>query len=161
VHKRCGRSVTTRTPDRRPTAATVRFRDGKALITDCPFAETREQLDGYFLGDAKDLDEAIDIARQIPGGRLGTVEIRPVLEVEEYQKFKASNWIVRTLHEGMQRVIPQAERVGRTIWRSFLGWAHSRAPLHPQAVPELRRFAGISRGTHPLCTHSSTSMKIA
>ena len=64
------------------TATSVRIRDGKELITDGPFAETHEQLGGYFLVDAKDLDEAIDIAKSIPGGRLGTVEIRPVLEVE-------------------------------------------------------------------------------
>ena len=64
------------------TATSVRANSGKRVVTDGPFAETREQLGGYFLIDAKDLDEAIDIARQIPGGRLGTVEIRPVLEVE-------------------------------------------------------------------------------
>ena len=56
-------------------------RDGKRLVTDGPFAETREQLGGYFLIDAEDLDEAIDIAARIPAGRWGTVEIRPVVEV--------------------------------------------------------------------------------
>jgi hypothetical protein len=59
----------------------VRVRDGKSLVTDGPFAETREQLGGYFLIDAKDLDEAIGIAARIPGARRGTVEIRPVMEV--------------------------------------------------------------------------------
>lgn len=63
------------------TATSVRVRDGKSLITDGPFAETREQLGGFFLIDAQDLDEAIAIAAQIPGARVGTVEIRPVLEV--------------------------------------------------------------------------------
>ena len=63
------------------TATTVRVREGKVLTTDGPFAETREQLGGYFLVDAKDLDEAIGIAGSIPGARKGTVEIRPVLEV--------------------------------------------------------------------------------
>ena len=63
------------------TATSVRIRDGKRLVTDGPFAETREQLGGYFLIDARDLDEAIDIAGQIPAGRYGTVEIRPVVEV--------------------------------------------------------------------------------
>ena len=63
------------------TATSVRVREGKALITDGPFAETREQLGGFFLIDAKDLDEAIAIAGQIPGARKGTVEIRPVLEI--------------------------------------------------------------------------------
>ena len=63
------------------TATTVRVRDGKTLTTDGPFAETREQLGGYFLIDANDLDEAIGIAARIPAGRWGTVEIRPVMEI--------------------------------------------------------------------------------
>jgi hypothetical protein len=63
------------------TATSVRVRDGRRLVTDGPFAETREQLGGYFLVDAKDLDEAIGIAGRIPGARVGTVEIRPVVEI--------------------------------------------------------------------------------
>jgi hypothetical protein len=63
------------------TATSVRVRDGKRLVTDGPFAETREQLGGYFLIEAQDLDEAIGIASRIPGARFGTVEIRPVIEV--------------------------------------------------------------------------------
>jgi hypothetical protein len=63
------------------TATSVRLRDGKRLVTDGPFAETREQLGGYFLIDAENLDVAIDIAGRIPAGRFGTVEIRPVVEV--------------------------------------------------------------------------------
>jgi hypothetical protein len=63
------------------TATSVRMREGKRLVTDGPFAETREQLGGFFLIDAKNLDEAIGIASRIPGGRWGTVEIRPVREV--------------------------------------------------------------------------------
>jgi hypothetical protein len=63
------------------TATSVRVRDGKRLITDGPFAETREQLGGYFLIDAQNLDEALDIAGRIPGARAGTVEVRPVIEV--------------------------------------------------------------------------------
>jgi hypothetical protein len=63
------------------TATSVRVRDGKRLVTDGPFAETREQLGGYFLINAKDLDEAIGIAARIPAARLGTIEIRPVLEI--------------------------------------------------------------------------------
>ena len=62
-------------------ATSVRVRDGKRLITDGPFAETREQLGGYFLIDAPDLDEAIRRAAQIPGARWGTVEVRPVIEI--------------------------------------------------------------------------------
>jgi hypothetical protein len=64
------------------TATSVRVRDGKRFVTDGPFAETREHLGGFFLINAKDLDEAIDIAARLPGGRVGTVEIRPVIEVE-------------------------------------------------------------------------------
>jgi len=63
------------------TATSVRVRDGKRLVTDGPFAETREQLGGYYLIDAKDLDEAMDIAAQVPAGKFGTVEIRPVMEI--------------------------------------------------------------------------------
>jgi len=64
------------------TATSVRIREGKRLVTDGPFAETREQLGGYFLIEARDLDEAIGIAARIPGARKGTVEVRPVLELE-------------------------------------------------------------------------------
>ena len=63
------------------TATSVRVRDGKRLVTDGPFAETHEQLGGYFLVEAQDLDEAIAIAARIPGARKGTVEIRPLLEL--------------------------------------------------------------------------------
>jgi hypothetical protein len=63
------------------TATSLRVRDGKKVITDGPFAETREQLGGYFIIQAENLDQAIDIAGRIPAGRWGTVEIRPVLEI--------------------------------------------------------------------------------
>ena len=63
------------------TATTVKVRDGKRLVTDGPFAETREQLGGYYLVEASDLDGAIGIAARIPGARVGTVEIRPVIEI--------------------------------------------------------------------------------
>jgi len=62
-------------------ATSVRVRDGKRFVTDGPFAETREQLGGYFLIDAKDLDDAIGIAARIPMARKGTVEVRPVVEI--------------------------------------------------------------------------------
>lgn len=63
------------------TASSIRLREGKPLVTDGPFAETREQLGGYFLIDAQDLDEAIGIAGRIPAARVGTIEIRPVMEI--------------------------------------------------------------------------------
>lgn len=63
------------------TATCVRMREGKRFITDGPFAETREQVGGYFFINADNLDEAIDVAGRIPGARIGIVEIRPVLEI--------------------------------------------------------------------------------
>jgi hypothetical protein len=63
------------------SATSVRMRDGKRLVTDGPFAETREQLGGYFLVEADNLDEAIAIAARIPGARRGTIEVRPVMEL--------------------------------------------------------------------------------
>lgn len=64
------------------TATSVRVRNGKRLVTDGPFAETREQLGGYYLIDARDLDEAMSIAERIPAAKVGTIEIRPVLEIK-------------------------------------------------------------------------------
>ena len=64
------------------TATVVQVRDGKRSVTDGPFIETREQLAGYFLIEAKDLDEAIGIAGRVPGARIGGIEIRPVREIE-------------------------------------------------------------------------------
>ncbi len=61
------------------TATTVRVREGKTLTTDGPFAETREQLGGYYLVEAKDLDAAIAIAARIPGAKTGSIEVRPVM----------------------------------------------------------------------------------
>lgn len=63
------------------TATSVRVREGKRLVTDGPFAETREQLGGYFLIEAANLDEAIEVASRIPGARKGTVEVRPCVEL--------------------------------------------------------------------------------
>jgi hypothetical protein len=67
----------------RPTtdATTVRVRDGEVLSTDGPFAETKEQLGGYFLVDCKDLDEAIEVAGKLPGARYGSIEVRPIWEM--------------------------------------------------------------------------------
>jgi hypothetical protein len=66
------------------TATSVRVRDGKPMITDGPFAETREQLGGFYLVDAKDLDEAIEIASRIPSSKYGTIEVRPIWRMEDY-----------------------------------------------------------------------------
>jgi len=63
------------------TAASVRVRDGKPIVTDGPFAETREQLGGYFLVDATSREEALAIATRIPMAKRGTVEVRPVIEI--------------------------------------------------------------------------------
>jgi hypothetical protein len=63
-------------------ATTVRLRDGKRLVTDGPFAETKEQLGGYYLVEAKDLDEAIGLAARIPSVRVGSIEVRPIIPHE-------------------------------------------------------------------------------
>jgi hypothetical protein len=63
------------------TATAVRVRDGEQLVTDGPFAETKEQLGGFYLVEAENVDEAIEIAARIPGARYGTIEVRPVLPV--------------------------------------------------------------------------------
>jgi hypothetical protein len=67
----------------RPTtdATTVRVRDGEVLTADGPFAETKEQVGGFYLVDCKDLDEAIEVAAKIPGARVGTIEVRPIWEM--------------------------------------------------------------------------------
>jgi len=63
------------------TAATVQVRNGRVLTSDGPFAETKEQLGGYFLVDVKDRNESLEIAAKIPGARLGTIEVRPICEL--------------------------------------------------------------------------------
>ena len=67
------------------TATTVQMRDGKTLTTDGPFSETKEQLGGYFMIEAKDLDEAIARAAKIPGAADGSVEVRPIMEFGEHE----------------------------------------------------------------------------
>ena len=64
-----------------PDATTVRVRDGEVLTSDGPFAETKEQIGGFYLVDCKDLDEAIDVASKIPGARDGSIEVRPIWEL--------------------------------------------------------------------------------
>jgi hypothetical protein len=80
------------------TATTVRVRNGETLTTDGPFAETREQLGGYYLFECKDLDEAIGWAAQIPGAQSGSVEVRPVMNYEAMGNEEA-----HTLSEGANR----------------------------------------------------------
>ena len=65
------------------TATSVRVRDGGALVTDGPFAETKEALGGFYLLECRDLDEAIELAAKIPGARHGTIEIRPIWQLPE------------------------------------------------------------------------------
>jgi hypothetical protein len=67
------------------TATTVRVRNGKVSTTDGPFAETKEQLGGFYLINARDLNDAIQIASKIPSARLGTVEVRPVVDFDQQQ----------------------------------------------------------------------------
>jgi hypothetical protein len=62
------------------TATTVRSRNGETLTTDGPFAETKEQLGGFYIVDCKDLDEAIEVAAKIPGAKNGSIEVRPIME---------------------------------------------------------------------------------
>ena len=64
------------------TATTVRVREGKTMTTDGPFAETREQLGGYYLIDAKNLDEAIAIAARVPSAKFGSIEVRPIMKFD-------------------------------------------------------------------------------
>jgi hypothetical protein len=73
-----------------PTATTVRVRDGERNVTDGPFAETKEQLGGFYVLDCKDLDEAIEWAAKIPGAQYGAIEVRPAIEVEQPSEAAAS-----------------------------------------------------------------------
>jgi len=79
--KASGKFLSTAPLQDTPTASSVRVRGGKRLVTDGPFAETREQLGGFFMVDVKDREEAIGIAARIPGASRGTVEVRPVVEL--------------------------------------------------------------------------------
>ena len=79
--KKSGHYVAAERLQRTPTAVTVRSRNGKISTTDGPFAETKEQLGGFYLIDARDLNEAIQVASKIPGTRTGSVEVRPIWEL--------------------------------------------------------------------------------
>ena len=72
------------------TATTVRVRDGERLLTDGPFAETKEQLGGFYVVDASSLDEALDLAAKIPGAKKGSVEVRPVMIYEDVRAGSAA-----------------------------------------------------------------------
>lgn len=76
-----GRCVASEALQQVRTAATLRVREGRVTVTDGPFAETKEQLAGFYLIDVKDLDEAVEIASKIPPARVGSIEIRPVREL--------------------------------------------------------------------------------
>jgi hypothetical protein len=80
--RRSGHYIASNALQRARTARTLRVREGKVLVTDGPFAETREQLGGFFLVEARDLDEACEVASRFPPARLGTIEVRPVQELE-------------------------------------------------------------------------------
>jgi len=84
------------------TATSVRTQAGKRLVTDGPFAETREQLGGFFLIEAENLDEAIDVAGQIPAGRWGTVEVRPVIDVPELPANSLTRLVDRAVPRSIQ-----------------------------------------------------------
>jgi hypothetical protein len=79
--RKSGRYVAAEALQRVDTATTVRVRDGRVSLTDGPFAETKEQLAGFYLIDAKDLDEAVQVAAKIPPARVGSIEVRPVREL--------------------------------------------------------------------------------
>jgi hypothetical protein len=87
--RRQGRCIASEALQPVQTATTVRVRNGKVSVTDGPFAETKEQLAGFYLVDARDLNEAIQIASKIPPARVGSVEVRPIREltgrVREYR----------------------------------------------------------------------------
>ncbi len=79
--RKSGRYIAAEALQRVDTATTVRVRDGRVSLTDGPFAETKEQLAGFYLIDAKDLDEAVRVAAKIPPARVGSIEVRPVREL--------------------------------------------------------------------------------
>ena len=82
--RQSGHYIVSNALQRGRTARTIRVRGGKATTTDGPFAETKEQLGGFFLVEAKDIDEACAIASRFPPARIGTIEVRPVQELRHY-----------------------------------------------------------------------------
>src|SRR5262249_53284174 len=84
--EKSGHYIIAKPLERSPTATTVRVRNGKASITDGPFAETKEQFAGFYLIEAKDLDDALDVAARIPSARYGPIEVRPVRDLARMQR---------------------------------------------------------------------------
>ena len=80
--RQSGHYIASNALERARSARTIRVRGGKATITDGPFAETKEQLGGFFLIEAKDMDEACEVAARFPPARIGTIEVRPVQELQ-------------------------------------------------------------------------------
>ena len=95
------------------TATSVRVRDGKELVTDGPFAETREQLGGYFLIEAQNLDEATSIAARIPSARTGTVEVRPLAESVPESHLKLAEERLRHHRENPSAARPAFDVINR------------------------------------------------
>ena len=89
--EKSGRLIATKALQGARTAATVRVRGGKPFVTSGPFAETKEQVGGFFLIDAKDLDDAVEIASRWPSARLGAIEVRPIEEVLPLDKRYATS----------------------------------------------------------------------
>ena len=83
--KKSGHSIVAEALQPAHTATTVRVRNGRLSTTDGPFAETKEQLGGYYLIEAKDLNEAIQVAARIPSARVGSIEVRPVWELRQHE----------------------------------------------------------------------------
>src|SRR5499433_727739 len=122
------------------TATSVRIRDGKELVTDGPFAETHEQLGGYFLVEAKNLDEATSIAARIPSARTGTIEVRPLVEI----RTEASATLEKVFREEYGRIIATLirqsgsfdlaeEALNEAFVAAAAGWERDGSPRNPGA----------------------------
>jgi hypothetical protein len=83
--KQSGHSILAEALQPAHTAKTVRVRDGKPFTTDGPFAETKEQLGGFYLIEARDFDEAVEVAARIPSARLGSIEVRPLWDLRQHE----------------------------------------------------------------------------
>ncbi len=141
------------------TSTTVRVREGKNLITAGPFAETAEQLGGFYLLDVEDLDEAISIASRIPPAKVGTVEIRPVRELPELPESKLSSWTIPT--EGDLKKYMLLCYDDEVAWRSVGEEAHMAAMQ--QAVLLCHKLDQVGRYIQASPLHSvetATSVRV-